>query len=121
MNSDKTTEVERLYPFALRTKIQVVGISPVLRLQKHLQLLFLASDLSEHSKGKMSSVLSRVPIVTHYDSAALSHLFGVSGLKVLGLKKTPLAVSILKELKGQGRVIYPNSHLVKNTQVPRIA
>ena len=115
MTSEKNTPVERLFPFVLRSKIHVIGISAILRSQKHLQLIFLATDLSLNSKEKLFSALNRIPVVSNYDSEALSNLFSVPGLKVMGLKKSPLAVSILREFKEKGGLTYPE---IKNPKQP---
>ena len=88
--------VERLFPFAIRSRIIVPGGDNVARQRRKLQFVLIATDLSENSKGEIARI-EDLPKFTIYSAQELQKHFGINGAKVLGFKKSDLARSILKE------------------------
>jgi ribosomal protein L7Ae-like RNA K-turn-binding protein len=91
--------VERLFPFALRARILLVGRETLLRSKSKLHFVLITNDLSENSRTEVLSDFSHYPIVQHYNSADLEQHFGLKATKVLGFAKSGLAQSIYAELK----------------------
>jgi hypothetical protein len=96
----KSKPVERLFPFALRARILIVGRENLRRSKSRLHFALITSDLSESSRAHLLSEFRHYPVVQHFTSADLERFFGLHGAKVLGFKKSHLAQSIYRELKG---------------------
>jgi len=90
---------ERLYPFARRARIVVVGRPVLFRQRRHLQFLLITEDLSATSQREVRRDYPDVPIVQHYTSVQLEQFFALRNTKVIGFRKSSLAMSILRELK----------------------
>jgi hypothetical protein len=91
--------VERLFPFALRARILVVGRDTLLRGKGGLHFILVTTDLSEQSRKRVLADFSHYPVVQRYASADLERFFELRGTKVVGFKKSGLAQSIYAELK----------------------
>ena len=91
--------VERLFPFVLRSRVAVVGRETLWRLRSRLAFLLMATDISENSRREIRRDFSRVPVFERYTAAELEGWFHYRNCRVLGVKKSDLARSILKELK----------------------
>ena len=91
--------VERLFPFALRARVVVVGEALLARLKKKLHFILITDDISEHRVNEICRQYSNLPILQCYSVEDIESHFGFKNTKVLGFKKGSLAVSIHKELK----------------------
>ncbi len=98
MTPSSSKPVERLFPFALRSRILVVGRQALWSSRKHLQFILITHDLSTQSRRKVLQDYPHHPIIEHYRSEDLLHHFGLQGTKILGFKKSALAQSLLREL-----------------------
>ncbi len=92
--------VERLFPFALRARILLVGRETLRRSKSRLHFVLITRDLSDRSRQEVLSEYEHYPVVQRYTSADLERFFGLRGAKVLGFRKSHLAQSIYRELKG---------------------
>lgn len=101
-------EVERLFPFARRARILIVGRDVLARSKSRLHFLLITRDISGASRAQILSEFAHYPIVEHYDSADLERFFGLQGTKVIGFEKSGLARSIYAGLK-QYRINKPGS------------
>lgn len=90
---------ERLYPFARRARVLVVGRPVLYRQRHHLHFLLVTTDLSATSLRELRGDYPDLPIVQHYTSADLERFFGLRHTKVVGFRKSSLAVNIYRELK----------------------
>ncbi len=90
---------ERLFPFASRARILVVGRENLARLRKTLHFVLITNDISDNSRREIHSDYAGIPIVQRYSSEQLAGFFGFRNCKVIGFRKSDLAVSILRELK----------------------
>jgi hypothetical protein len=91
--------VERLFPFALRARILIVGRETLLRSKRRLHFVLITTDLSEQSRKEVLSDFAHYPVVQRYTGAELEQFFGLKETKVLGFAKSGLAQSIYAELK----------------------
>jgi len=91
--------VERLYPFALRARVVVVGEALLNKLRKKLHFILVTRDLSEKRLKEMLRSYNETPILQIYETGDIEEHFGFKNTKVLGFKKSSLAVSIYRELK----------------------
>lgn len=91
--------VERLYPFALRARVVVVGENLLNKLRKKLHFILVTRDLSEKRLSEMLRSYKEIPILQVYEAKNIEEHFGFKNTKVLGFKKSSLAVSIYRELK----------------------
>lgn len=96
--------VERLFPFARKSGALVVGRDSLYRVHRKLHFLLLTTDLSGSSRQRFEHDFADVTIVTGYTSDDLQKYFQFFGTKVLGFKKSPLTVTILRELRDAGKL-----------------
>jgi hypothetical protein len=92
-------QVERLYPFVLRSRILIIGRDNLSRSKSNLHFVLITCDLSQNSRNEILKEFAHYPIVQHYTVADLERYFQISGAKVLGFAKSDLAKSIYAELK----------------------
>jgi hypothetical protein len=90
---------ERLFPFAQRSRILIVGRDNLARSKSRLHFLLITDDLSETSRSDILSQFAHYPIIRHYGMKDLQAFFGFKGTKVVGFAKSDLAQSIYAELK----------------------
>ena len=98
-DQDQVRPVERLFPFALRARILLVGRETLLRSKSKLHFVLITDDLSEQSRKEVLSEFAHYPIVQRYTSAELERFFGLKGTKVLAFTKSGLAQSVYAEMK----------------------
>ncbi len=91
--------VERLFPFALRSRILLVGRDTLRRTKNKLQFVLITTDLSENSRQEILREFAPYAIVQKFTSADLKNFFQVEGTKVIGFQKSTLSSSIYSELK----------------------
>lgn len=100
--------VERLFPFALRARLLIVGRELLARSRSRLHFILIANDLSENSRSKLLSEYSHYPVVQRYTGEELEALFGIRGAKVIGFRKSDLAQALYAGLK-KDRINSPHS------------
>jgi hypothetical protein len=100
--------VERLFPFAVRARLLIVGREQLRRSKSRLHFILVTHDLSESSRAGIVTDFAHYPVVQHYTSEDIQRHFGFKGTKVLGFAKSTLAQSIYAELK-QHRLNKPAS------------
>ena len=99
MTPSESEPVERLFPFALRSRNLLVGRETLQRRKGKLHFVLVTDDISENSREEILRVFSHYPVVQHYTSADLERFFGVKSAKVIGFQKSGLAQSIYAGLK----------------------
>ena len=92
-------QVERLFPFVMRSRNLLVGRDTLRRSKSRLHFVLITRDISEQSRAEVLSDFAHYPVVQHYTSAELEQFFGVKGTKVIGFEKSGLAQSVYAELK----------------------
>ena len=102
-NNSSGPSVERLYPFALRARVVVVGEALLNKLRKKLHFLLITRDLSEKRQAEIIRSYKATPILQIYETKDIEMLFGYKNTKILGFKKSSLAVSIYRELKAKAQ------------------
>lgn len=96
---NSTAGPERLFPFALRSRILIVGRDTLARSMSKLHFILITEDLSENSRSEILSQFRSYPIVQHYTMEELQAFFGYKKTKVIGFAKSDLARSIYSGLK----------------------
>lgn len=91
--------VERLFPFAVRARLLIVGREVLRRSKSKLHFLLITRDLTDGSRAEVVADFGHYPVVQHYTSEDIEKYFGFKGTKVLGFAKSTLAQSIYAELK----------------------
>jgi len=97
--SEEPKSVERLFPFAIRSRILMVGRETLVRSKGQLHFILMPTDLSENSREEVLKDFAHYPVVQHFTSQDVERHFGFRGTKVVGFKKSDLAQSIYAELK----------------------
>lgn len=92
-------DVERLFPFVMRSRNLIVGRETIWRTRSRLHFVLITSDLSETSRAEIIKDFAHYPIVQHYTSADLERFFDLHETKVIGFEKSGLAKSIYAGLK----------------------
>ena len=91
--------VERMFPFALRARILLVGRDTLRRSKKKLHFVLITRDISEGARAEVLEEFAHYPVVQHFEAADLDKHFGIKGAKTIGFAKSSLAQSIYAELK----------------------
>ena len=91
--------VERLFKFALRSRILIIGRDTLARSKSRLHFVLITRDISETSRKDILKGYAHYPVVQQYTSEELEGFFGISGAKVIGFAKSGLAQSIYAGLK----------------------
>jgi hypothetical protein len=91
--------VERLFPFALRARLVVVGREPLSRMRRKLGFVLIVEGLRPESRAAIVADYAGIPVVEHFTSEDLERSLNVRGAKVVGFRKSTLASSILTELR----------------------
>lgn len=115
--SRSSLPAERLFPFALRSRILLVGREVLRRSKRKLQFVLITSDLSENSRGEILADFAHYPVVQRYTSAELDTFFRIRGAKVVGFAKSSLARSIYAALK-ESRINLPQPARPPEPPVP---
>lgn len=112
-NSESGAEVERLFPFVLRSRNLLVGRERLRRSKRKLHFVLITTDLSENSRTEILSDFAHYPVVQRYTSEDLEKFFKVHGAKVIGFEKSGLAQSLYAGLKAyrinQAPVVKPEA------------
>ncbi|MBN1569216.1 MAG: hypothetical protein JXA73_15305 [Acidobacteria bacterium] len=90
---------ERLFSFALRSRILIVGRDTLARSKSRLHFVLITHDLSETSRAEILTDFDHYPVVQNYTTEELEKFFGIKGVKVIGFEKSALAQSLYAGLK----------------------
>ena len=96
---DPLLPAERLFSFALRSRILILGRDTLARSKSRLHFVLITRDISETSRAEILSDFAHYPVVQHYTMEELEKFFGIKGAKVIGFEKSGLARSLYEELK----------------------
>ena len=91
--------VERLFPFVLKTRGLLVGRDTLRANKGKLHFVLIATDIAEASREEVLKDFTHYPVVQHFTAAELEKFFNVKGAKAVGFLKSGLAQSIYAELK----------------------
>ena len=91
--------VERLFPFVLKTRGLLVGRDTLRANKGKLHFVLIATDIAEASRDEVLKDFTHYPVVQHFTAAELEKFFNVKGAKAVGFLKSGLAQSIYAELK----------------------
>ena len=91
--------VERLFPFVLKTRALVVGRDRLHANKGKLHFVLITTDIAEDSRVEVLKDFTHYPVVQHFTAADFEKFFAVKGAKAVGFIKSGLAQSIYAELK----------------------
>jgi hypothetical protein len=91
--------VERLFPFVVKTRGLLVGRDTLRANKNKLHFVLITTDIAEASRDEVLKDFSHYPVVQHFTGADLEKFFAVKGAKAVGFTKSGLAQSIYAELK----------------------
>jgi len=103
-----TGSPEILFGFARRARILIPGRENMLRLRSHLQFVLITEDISANSRKEILRDFHHYPVVQRYSTEDLGSFFDITGVKVLGFRKSDLAQSLYATLK-KYRINLPGS------------
>ena len=106
---------ERLFPFAVRARLLLVGRETLAHSKRQLQCVLISEDISEGSRAEILRDFADYPVLQRYTSAEFEALFNIRNAKVVGFKKSSLAKSIYSELK-QFRLSKPRPDVEKSRE-----
>jgi hypothetical protein len=91
--------VERLFPFVLKTRSLLAGRDALRANKGKLHFVLITTDIAETSREEVLKDFIHYPVVQHFTAADLETFFKVKGAKAVGFLKSGLAQSIYAELK----------------------
>ena len=91
--------VERLFPFVLKTRALVVGRDRLHANKGKLHFILITTDIAETNRAEVLKDFMHYPVVQHFKAADFEKFFAVKGAKAVGFMKSGLAQSIYAELK----------------------
>ena len=91
--------VERLFPFVVKTRGLLVGRDTLRANKGKLHFVLITTDIAEASREEVLRDFTHYPVVQHFTGADLERFFAVKGAKAVGFTKSGLAQSIYAELK----------------------
>jgi len=91
--------VERLFPFVLKTRALLVGRDTLRANKGKLHFVLITTDIAETSREEVLKDFTHYPVVQHFTAADFEKYFAVKGAKAVGFTKSGLAQSIYAELK----------------------
>ena len=98
-NPKPAKNVERLFPFVLKSRSLIIGQDTLQRSKGKLHFVLITTDIAENSRADILASFTHYPVVQHYTAADLETFFNVRGAKAVGFAKSGLAQSIYAELK----------------------
>ena len=98
-NPSPGKNVERLFPFVLKSRSLIIGQDTLMRSKGKLHFVLITTDIAENSRADILANFTHYPVVQHFTSADLENFFNVRGAKAVGFAKSGLAQSIYAELK----------------------
>ena len=91
--------VERLFPFVLKTRALFVGRDTLRANKGKLHFVLITTDIAEASRAEVLKDFTHYPVVQHFTAADFEKFFNVKGAKAVGFAKSGLAQSLYAELK----------------------
>lgn len=91
--------VERLFPFVLKTRGLLVGREALRANKGKLHFVLITTDIAEANRQEVLDFFTHYPVVQHFTPADFEKFFNVKGAKAVGFLKSTLAQSIYAELK----------------------
>ena len=91
--------VERLFPFVLKTRALLVGRDALRSNKGKLHFVLITTDIAESSRAEVLKDFIHYPVVQHFTAADFERFFAIKGAKAVGFTKSGLAQSIYAELK----------------------
>ncbi len=91
--------VERLFPFVVKTRGLLIGRDTLRANKNKLHFVLITTDIADSSRDEVLKDFSHYPVVQHFTAADLETFFFVKGAKAVGFTKSGLAQSIYAELK----------------------
>ncbi len=91
-------KLDKLAPFALRSRQVVVGRERLVQLRNRLAFVLMTTDMSERSRRELTPIFP-CPQVCALTSADIVRLFGFHNTKLLGFRRGSLANAILLALR----------------------
>lgn len=109
-NPAPSNEVERLFPFVLKTKALLVGRDTLRANKGKLHFVLITTDIAETSREEVLKNFSHYPVVQYFTGADFERFFKIKGAKAVGFAKSGLAQSIYAELKAHriNRPLHPS-------------
>jgi hypothetical protein len=98
-NDVPAKNVERMFPFVLKTRGLLVGRDTLRANKGKLHFVLITTDIAEASREEVLKDFTHYPVVQHFTAAELEKFFNVKGAKAVGFLKSGLAQSIYAELK----------------------
>ena len=83
--------VERLFPFAVRARLLLVGRETLAHSKRKLQCILISEDISDGSRDEILQDFKDYPVLQHFTTLQFESFFGLRNTKVIGLKKSSLA------------------------------
>jgi hypothetical protein len=106
-------EVARLFPFARRTNIVVVGRKKMMHLRGGIEFVLVSTDISANSIKEIRKNLPGTPVAQRYSSEEFLQYFDKENTKMIGFRRSDLASSILSELDDYVLVAPPWDNIKK--------
>ena len=97
---------KKLAPFLRRAGVVEIGRERLLQIRKRLAYVLISTDISENSR-KMVLESFPCPVYQCLTSEEIESLLGYRGTKLLGFHRSPLANSVLPDLRPH-RVTLPS-------------
>lgn len=91
--------VERLFPFVMKTRALFVGRDALRANRSRLHFVLITEDIAEAGREEVLKDFTHYPIVQHFTAADFERFFAVKGAKTIGFTKSGLAQSIYAGLK----------------------
>jgi len=91
--------VERLFPFVVKTRGLLIGRDTLRANKNKLHFVLITTDIADSSRDEVLKDFLHYPVVQHFTGADLEKFFVVKGAKAIGFTKSGLAQSIYAELK----------------------
>ena len=91
-------QVEKLAPFALRSKALEVGRQRLAQVAAKLRFVWVTRDISENSLRKCREMF-RCPMVQVGQSTDFDRLFSLLGTKLIGFRRSSLSDNLYRELQ----------------------
>ncbi len=109
-NPAPAKNVERLFPFVLKTRALLVGRDTLRANRNKLHFVLITTDIAEASREEVLKDFTHYPVVQHFTAAEFETFFAVKGAKAVGFAKSGLAQSIYAELKAYriNRPLHPS-------------
>ena len=112
--------VERLFPFVLKTRALLVGRDTLRANKNKLHFVLITTDIADASREEVLKEFTHYPVVQHFTAAHFEKFFAVKGAKAVGFAKSGLAQSIYAELKAHriNQPVHPSKPASSTSVIP---